>query len=245
MVHGAGSTVATARSLFEPMITHAIHDPIRWHGVEDRSGDVVSIARAIGRWVARTPPSGGPRLVCGISLGAHASALAAQTGHGLADHSPDGLILALPAWTGAPDATASITAHTGQLIATMGREATLETIAAQTPVHAQWLLEFIATDWERYSPDCLVQALSSAATGSAPTLEDLAHVRVPSLVIGAPDDPLHPVGIAREWYGVLPHGTFAHVEMHSHRGLSTLSTRTAVQQLYRGILSSGQGAASI
>ena len=217
VAHGAGSTVTTARSLLAPILEPALGTSIHWSGIEDRTGDVDHIAGRIQRWLHRTPVSRGPRLVCGISLGAHAAILSHSRGERRRLRSdpaaePEGYVVALPAWIGAPDAVAEATAQTGLRIAADGVESTLALIESHTPEDRRWLITTLRHDWAQYSRRQLAASLITASRTRAPDRADLESIPVPTLVIAATRDPLHPLTVARSWSSALRAASLAEID---------------------------------
>jgi pimeloyl-ACP methyl ester carboxylesterase len=137
-------------------------------------------------------------LVGGISFGAH-------LGAEWAVRNPDrtaGLLVALPAWNGAPgDAPASLAAKlSADEIRREGVSATLTRTSAGV---APWLGEELDRAWRRHG-DQLAAGLEAAAGHPAPTLAELAGLDVPAGVATCVDDPVHPAAVARAWASALP-----------------------------------------
>ncbi|KOV79220.1 hypothetical protein ADL03_38545 [Nocardia sp. NRRL S-836] len=135
-----------------------------------------------------------PIVVGGVSLGAHVAAAWAV-------RNPDrcaGLVLALPAWSGAPDgAPAALAARaSAQVVAAQGIDAALAGTSG-------WLRDELHRAWHGYG-DQLVPHLLEAAESTAPTLEELKTLDVPTGIVGCTDDPVHPVEVARAWADALP-----------------------------------------
>lgn len=138
--------------------------------------------------------AGHPIVVGGVSLGAHvAAAWAVRNPHKCA-----GLILALPAWTGTPDH--ALAAQAARISADVVRNQGLEAALANT---TGWLHEELNRAWRGYG-DQLVPHLEEAATSTAPTLEELKTLNVPTGIVGCTDDPVHPVEIADQWANAIP-----------------------------------------
>lgn len=230
MLHGAGSTATTGQSLLRPLFPEGV--PLQWHSIDDRTGDVEVLVDGIDRWLASRPAGSGPRLVCGISQGAHAAAIAAAAAP---KGAIDGLVLALPAWMGSPDETSTATALTAQQIARFGRWQTIEAIHHSAALETRWLVDVIRHDWTRYSDDELAQALTEAASGRGPTREELQRIDVPAVIIGATDDPMHPEQVARGWSDCMDRSHTVLVEIHSNGNLATVESRRAVARLWAQI----------
>ncbi|MFI6100597.1 alpha/beta fold hydrolase [Lentzea sp. NPDC051213] len=137
---------------------------------------------------------GHPIVVGGVSLGAHVAARWAV-------RNPDrcaGLVLALPAWTGAPDgAPAALAASaSAQIVAEQGIDAAL---AGTTG----WLHDELKRAWHGYG-DLLVPHLEEASESAAPTLDELSTLDVPTGIVGCTDDPVHPIAVAQAWAAAMP-----------------------------------------
>ncbi len=160
------------------------------------------------------------RLVGGVSLGAHTAvrwtAARCTAGHAApartaADRAApaaaasaaysglDGLVLVLPAWTGAPGAVAGATAASADLVEQLGTAAALA--AAGTAVG--WVAAELAAAWPAYG-DGLAASLRAAAAAPGPTLAELAALPVPAGLVTFADDPLHPTAVAHEWAAAMP-----------------------------------------
>ncbi|MEU5696965.1 alpha/beta hydrolase [Actinosynnema sp. NPDC020468] len=137
---------------------------------------------------------GVPLLVGGVSLGAHVAASWAVA-------HPErcaGLLLALPAWTGAPHGAPAASAAAASAAAVTGVG-----VAGALADVTGWLGAELRRAWTRYGDD-LVPALTEAATCPAPTLAQLAGLTVPVGVAAFEDDPVHPAEVARAWADALP-----------------------------------------
>ena len=110
-----------------------------------------------------------------------------------------GLVLALPAWTGAPGAVAAATAASADLVERLGTAAALA--AAGTAVG--WVAAELAAAWPAYG-DGLAASLRAAAAAPGPTLAELAALPVPAGLVAFADDPLHPAAVAQEWAAAIP-----------------------------------------
>ncbi len=139
----------------------------------------------------------GELLVGGISFGAHLAAEWAVRNPGRCG----GLLAALPAWNGAPGpAPASLAATlSADLVARSGVGGAL----AQTAGSPDWLRAELDRAWRRHG-DGLAASLRVAATRPAPSLAELAALKVPAGVGTCTDDPIHPTKVASEWAATLP-----------------------------------------
>ncbi|TDP92065.1 hypothetical protein EV186_108278 [Labedaea rhizosphaerae] len=139
----------------------------------------------------------GPVLAGGISLGAHLAAEWALANPGRCA----GLLLALPAWTGAPSAAPAARAATASadLVRSLGLAGALDVSTADVP---GWLATELRRAWTGYG-EGLADALD-AAIRPAPSAGELAGLDVPAGIAGFLDDPVHPIEVAREWASALP-----------------------------------------
>jgi len=140
----------------------------------------------------------GARLVGGISLGAHAATSLAVAG-GVEDLA--GLLLALPAWTGAPGTLAAANAVVAAELERDGLAVVLARVRSGAP---PWVAAEVAASWREHDLGSLIAALRAAAVSSTPTLAELASVAVPAAVAVVTGDPLHPAGVGRAWASALP-----------------------------------------
>ncbi|MFJ5992589.1 alpha/beta fold hydrolase [Lentzea sp. NPDC092896] len=151
-------------------------------------------------------PAGHPIVVGGVSLGAHVAARWAVA-------NPDrcaGLVLALPAWTGAPDeAPAALAARaSAEIVRTQG----LTTALAGT---TGWLHDELNRAWRGYG-DQLVPHLEEAAESLAPTLDELKSLDVPTGIVGCTDDPVHPIAVARAWADAIPRAVLVTTTLNAY-----------------------------
>lgn len=148
-----------------------------------------------------------PIAVAGVSLGA-AVAAAWAISH------PDrtvAVLAALPAWTGAPDSApaALAAAHTAAELRRDGLAATITRMRASSP---PWLAAELTRSWVGQWPD-LPDAMAEAAGYAAPTVDQLATLRVPMGVAAAADDPIHPVEVGVEWVAAAPRASLRTVTL--------------------------------
>ena len=152
-----------------------------------------------------SPSPGAPGagvVVGGVSLGAQVAVrwAADRAARGLPG--PAGLLLALPAWTGAPaDAPAAVAARaTSAALRRDGLVAAVADARANTP---RWLGDELARAWTRHG-DALADSFDTTAATPGPTPEQLAGLDVPVGLVGLLDDPVHPIEVARHWEALLP-----------------------------------------
>lgn len=149
-----------------------------------------------------------PRLVGGVSLGAH---LVARWATAAVRPGLTGLLLVMPAWTGAPDAVAAASAATAADLDRDGIAATLIRLAAEAG--PSWVLDELATAWPRYTDRGLAAALRATAASAAPSVTELAGLTLPCGVVELTDDPMHPAAVARRWAAALGRGALARTDL--------------------------------
>lgn len=140
----------------------------------------------------------GPIVVGGISIGAAVATAWAIEHPSLVL----GVLAALPAWTGAPnDAPAAMAAtHSALALRRDGLAAAITEMRRGSPA---WLADELSRSWVGQWPG-LPEAMTQAASYVAPTSEDLAALSAPLGLVGATDDPVHPVEVAFEWAAAAP-----------------------------------------
>ncbi|MCX2932821.1 alpha/beta hydrolase [Mycobacterium sp. CVI_P3] len=148
-----------------------------------------------------------PVVVGGVSIGA-AVAVAwavAHPGRAVA------VLAALPPWTGAPQsAPAALSArHTAHQLRTTGLVATTAQMRASSPA---WLADELTRSWLGQWPE-LPDAMEEAAGYAAPSIGELERLTVPMGVVGAADDPIHPLEVAVEWVAAAPYAALRTVSL--------------------------------
>ncbi|MGV9677371.1 alpha/beta hydrolase [Nocardia sp. NPDC003482] len=198
---GTGSDADFARRAFGPACA-AVDLPFL--AVEPDPRAVVESCRAALDTAARS----GAVLAAGISLGA---AIAVEWAAAHPD-SVFGVIAALPAWTGsdARDCPAALSAAaTAAALRADGLDAVLERMRADSP---RWLAEALTRSWTAQWPH-LPDALDEAASYPWPTPETLASLAVPTSVVSAVDDPVHPWHVGEEWTTLIPHAELTRITL--------------------------------
>ncbi len=190
IAHGSGSSPDFVRRAFGPALDDA---GVELVALDEPSGDVTVVVATLRAAAERTRAS----LVGGVSLGAHAAALLAAEGVPL-----DGVLLALPAWTGAPDAVARLSDAAADEVERQGLPAAVERLADQGWVGAE-----LAAAWPRYGQAGLVAALRATAVSAAPDPAALGRIGVPVGLVALRDDPFHPAEVARKWARLIQHAT--------------------------------------
>jgi pimeloyl-ACP methyl ester carboxylesterase len=141
-------------------------------------------------------------LVGGVSLGAQVAVRWAADRLALGLPGADGLLLALPAWTGRPDgAPAALVAEaSAAALRRNGLTATLADIQAGVP---RWLSDELTRAWTRHGAG-LADSLEATAATMGPTEAQLGALQVPIGLVSLSDDPLHPAAVAQHWHSLLP-----------------------------------------
>ena len=143
----------------------------------------------------------------GVSLGAAVAAAwaIAHPGRALA------VLAALPPWLGASDA-APAAAAARATAATLRRDGLDATVAELRATSPAWLADELTRSWTRQWPG-LPEAMEAAADYTAPTAAQLGTLATPMGVAGSPDDPVHPVSVARQWAAAAPHAALRTVTL--------------------------------
>lgn len=210
LAHGAGSDADFVLRAF-PAPALGVDEVV---ALQDRTGDPVAVAASIEAAVRRMEDTE-PRtrlVVGGVSLGAHA---AARWCGERAGRRPAALVLALPAWTGAPGAVAAATRAASRHVAERGVARALADLAADPALVGDWVLEELTRAWPGYGDALLPAALARAGESPGPGLGRLRLLQVPAAVVALADDPLHPAAVAEEWAAALPHALLAVVPRHA------------------------------
>lgn len=149
----------------------------------------------------------GPIVVGGISIGA-AVALSWARRH---PASVVGVLAALPPWLGEPgDAPAALSARfTSAQLTEHGLADVTAAMASSTP---EWLSTTLTRSWASQWPD-LPRALDEAAGYVAPTVDELRATETPTAIVGAVDDPVHPIVVAERWHTELPQSRLSTVTL--------------------------------
>ena len=205
LVHGAGSSTDFVLRAMGSAVCAQGWEPlaIAHMGCVDEAGTAIDE-------VARRREV---RVVGGISIGAHAAATwASSRSHELA-----GLLLVMPAWTGAArrSAASRLTHMAAAQITEEGSATVLEQLLTDPALAGDWVLEELARAWPQYGDSNLVAALRAAAASPAPTLDDLRRLVTPTGVVALAEDPLHPESVAAAWAAALPHSAMHVVPRHA------------------------------
>jgi hypothetical protein len=189
---GAGSTADFVTRAFGPSLAAAGYalvtaDPLA--GPQVVSAALAGLAEAVRQYPVR--------LAGGVSLGAQLAARWAAGSPGAARL--DGLLLALPAWSGLPGPVAAASAAAADEVEAYGLAAALRR-ARRGGVG--WVADELAAAWPRYGAELAV-TLRAAAGSAGPTAAELARIDVPVGLAAFVDDPLHPLAVAEQWAGAL------------------------------------------
>lgn len=221
LVHGAGSTGDAAVRLLGPAATGFEVRVVDAQGPFDEVvGRIAALASALATDGRRLSFAGG------ISLGAHAVAswAAAAAGRDLPE-----LVLAMPAWTGPPEAVAALTAASADEIERDGTAGILARLVAGAP--DDWVVDELVRAWADADPAALARSLRAAAASRAPTLDELSLIRARVVVVALADDPLHPASVAESWAEAIPGARLVIVPRHEprdERGALGLAARAAL-----------------
>lgn len=181
--------------------------------VADDSGDAGRIADRLAREVAHDPAP--DALVIGVSVGAHAaarwaaSASAATPAAATADAPGARLVLAMPAWTGPPGDVAAATAYAAARLESVGVPAELDRLHRE--FGEDWVVDELDRAWRGRDAAQLCRALRGTAASAGPTVEQLRAIRLPTVVLALRDDPAHPLAVAEQWAGLVPHSRWTTV----------------------------------
>jgi pimeloyl-ACP methyl ester carboxylesterase len=211
LAHGAGSSADFVQRAFGAPLRSAgwrlVAYDLRGHGrsapvtdpaqlqLADHVADLLAVA-------ART----GATLLGGVSMGAHAAVSAAL--QPAAPRGLEGLLVALPAWTGAPDVVAAANAVQAAELRAVGVDAVLDRVCTD---HPGWVADELATSWTHHDPAAFAAVLSALAASPGPTTAQLGRLQVPVGLVALDDDPMHPSAVADEWARLIPHAAVAHV----------------------------------
>jgi pimeloyl-ACP methyl ester carboxylesterase len=215
LAHGAGSSADFVRRAFGGPLAAAgwrlASYDLRGHGrstaVQDAARlDVAAHAADLSTLAERL----GATLLGGVSIGAHA-AVRATSAASEADRvlARDGLLLALPAWTGAPDIVAAANAVQAAELARDGTAPVLDRICRD---HPGWVADELAAAWPHHDVNSFVAVLRGLAASAAPTPAELRRIDVPVGLVALRDDPMHPADVAHRWAAALPRAVVAEVD---------------------------------
>ena len=165
------------------------------HGLEAHVDDLTTLADRVSA-----------SLVGGVSLGAHVAALVA------ARRPVDGLLITLPGWLGPADSIAAANTTWADELERDGVAAVLHRISREPGV-PEWVAAEIAAAWAGHDPRSLAAALHAVAVSAAPSRRALAAVGAPAGIVGATDDPAHPLPAATAYADALPRAVLRTVRL--------------------------------
>lgn len=210
LLPGAGSSAGFLHRAFGAPLADAGYELV---AVEPEPGPAVAEAALAA--LDRAAAAYGPRLrlVGGVSLGAHlavrwtAARVPGTSAHPGTTVPPTGdpaqgvagVLVAMPAWTGAPGAVAAATRASAEVVEQLGTAGALARAGDAVP----WVAAELAAAWPGYG-DRLAASLRAAAAAPGPSVAELAAVGVPVGLVACADDPLHPLAVARGWAAALP-----------------------------------------
>jgi hypothetical protein len=121
------------------------------------------------------------------------------------------------------------------MAARIAREGIGPTIAALRAdrVLAPWLRATLLADYPRHDPASLEAALCALDGAEAPSVAELRALELPLAVVGWPDDPGHPLAVARRWSDLAPRSALATVTIASLEGQLSRLGRAAVVTVHR------------
>jgi pimeloyl-ACP methyl ester carboxylesterase len=201
VAHGVGSSARFVVEAFAGPVLAAgarlIAYDLCGHGSSSPAGDPAAhtLDRHVADLAAVVASLAAPPVVLGgVSLGGHAAVRAA--GRGAASEAA--VLACLPAWTGRATAGEGPHAVIAAEIERSGIGAVIERLRAE-PSMPSWLRDTLVTDYSRHDPASLTAALVALDGGEAPSVEELTSLDRPLAVVGWPDDPGHPLVVARRW----------------------------------------------
>lgn len=169
-----------------------------------------------------------PRVVAGVSLSGHVAVqYAAGAGVGL-----DGVVACLPAWSGASIPGEGPHAVVADTVDEVGVDVMVERFASDEGIRP-WLRHVLVRDWPIHEPASLRAALRSLDSGVAPTTDTIAGLPVPLGVVAWPDDPGHPLEVARVWADTAPIAVLADLTLADLDDDLTAFGRAAATALQR------------
>jgi pimeloyl-ACP methyl ester carboxylesterase len=139
---------------------------------------------------------GTPRIVCGVSLGAHTAVALGRSLH------PDVLALYLPAAINDGSATPPHADRNHR-----------DTVPIAPSANERGEPEESATDWvdrevararDLLTEDELRDGLARGLATRGPSYAELASITVPTVIAAWGDDPLHPLAVAERWHAAIP-----------------------------------------
>jgi pimeloyl-ACP methyl ester carboxylesterase len=202
LAHGAGSSADFLMRAFPAAACATDTDYL-----QDRTGSVARIANLIIDVALARRDEYRRIYVGGVSLGAHAAALAAAA----LPHAVAGCVLALPAWTGPPP-EANPTRAAAEEVARDGADAVLARLRADPRYAEDWVVQELQRAWPKRPT--LAEELGTAAGSPAPSTDVLRLIVQPTLVLALDEDPFHPLAVARSWAECIPNADLRVIPRH-------------------------------
>lgn len=206
LVPGSASTGDFLQRAFAPVLTGLTAVVIT-----DVSGDAARLADHIE--LAVEEHNGDPvALMVGMSVGAHAVgwwASRQRQGSTAGAATRAQLVLAMPAWTGAPGSVATATADAVQRLARAGVPSELARLTSMFP--DDWVVAELVRAWTAIPFADLLTSLAGTAASRAPDVGDLARIHHSTVVLTLTEDPLHPAAVGKQWAATIPGALLATV----------------------------------
>lgn len=216
VAHGMGSSARFVAAAFTEAVVRTGHRlvvyDLRGHGASSPAPHLAEHhldvhAADLSAVVASV--DGTIQVVGGVSLGAHAAVRAVGGG------TPAEIVVAcLPAWIGTAVAGRGPRAAVAARIAAEGIDPTIAELRHDR-VLAPWLRTALLADYPRHDPASLEAALRSLDGAQAPGVAELRGSRTPVVVVGWPDDPGHPLAVARRWADLAPRARLSTITIGS------------------------------
>ena len=208
LLHGAGSTGDAVARALGPALGRAGYDVVAPDLPRARGADALAAVDAAVRRVR-------PAVLGGVSRGAHLAVRwvagcgdAVARGRG-AHPWPEALVLVAPAWTGAPGATAALSAAASRAVAADGVQRALDRARSGA---WPWVAEELGRTWPTWTTSDLATDLARVAAEPGPGAGQLRSTLLPAGVVGLRGDPFHPLGTARRWTRLLPRAALVELD---------------------------------
>jgi pimeloyl-ACP methyl ester carboxylesterase len=233
VLHGVGSSARFVVAAFAgPVLAaggrlvtydlrgHGASTPVRevaGHALDEHVRDLTAVVATLAQ-----PPA----VLGGVSLGGHVAVRAAARGA-----SAGAVLACLPAWTGRATPGRGPHAAVAAEVTRVGIAAVLDRLRADRCL-VGWLRDTLVTDYGRHDPASLAAALRALDGGEAPDADELVRLGDLALaVVGWPDDPGHPIEVARAWARLAPHGGLGVLAIDDLEGSLTRLGETALATL--------------
>jgi pimeloyl-ACP methyl ester carboxylesterase len=196
--HGVASTSRFVRAAFAGPLVAAgwrlVSYDLRGHGDSTPLADPAEhrLERHVDDLAAVVEATGAVA-VGGVSLGGHVAVAWAADG-GM----PRAVLACLPAWTGRAVPGQGAHAAVARELAGGGVGAMISRFRTDTAMEP-WLRETLLADWPAHDRESLAAGLTALDGGLAPTELELRSLPCPLALVTWPDDPGHPLAVARAW----------------------------------------------